>query len=89
MSIEAILSEHPKGVDYAHLLDGMDRVPILLDAEDNVLSFPPIINGAHTTVTTSTTSMFVDVTGWDLAACEASLHLVCLQLEAMGGPSSR
>ncbi len=85
MSIEAILREHPKGVDYAHLLDGMDRVPVLLDAEDNVLSFPPIINGAHTTVTTSTTSMFVDVTGWDLAACEASLHLVCLQLEAMGG----
>ena len=85
MTIEAILNEHPKGVDYAHLLDGMERVPILLDADDNVLSFPPIINGAHTTVTTSTTTMFVDVTGWDLAACEAALHLVCLQLEAMGG----
>ena len=85
MTIEAILAEHPKGVEYAHLLEGMNRVPMLLDADDHVLSFPPIINGAHTTVTTSTTSMFVDVTGWDLAACEASLHLVCLQLEAMGG----
>lgn len=85
MSIDTILSEHPKGVAYAHLLDGMERVPLLLDANDAVLSFPPIINGTHTTVTTSTTSMLVDVTGWDVAACEASLHLICLQLEAMGG----
>ncbi len=85
MSIDGILSDHPKGVAYAHLLDGMDRVPLLVDANDAVLSFPPIINGVHTTVTTQTTSMLVDVTGWDLAACEAALHLVCLQLEAMGG----
>ena len=85
MTIDAILSEHPKGIEYAHLLEGMDRVPLLLDANDAVMSFPPIINGVHTTVTTSTTSMLVDVTGWDIAACEASLHLVCLQLEAMGG----
>jgi len=85
MTVDEILSEHPKGVAYAHLLEGMDRVPLLLDANDAVLSFPPIINGVHTTVTTATTSMLVDVTGWDLAACEASLHLICLQLEAMGG----
>ncbi len=85
MTIDEILTSHPKGRDYAHLLEGMEHVPLLLDADDAVISFPPIINGVQTTVTPSTTSMLVDVTGWDMVACEASLQLVCLQLSAMGG----
>jgi phenylalanyl-tRNA synthetase beta chain len=85
MSIEQILKKHPKGVDYAHLLDGFDKFPVILDAAGDVLSFPPIINGAHTTVTESTTDFFIDVTGWDKRACEASLLLVCLSFAARGG----
>ncbi|MGB0313431.1 MAG: phenylalanine--tRNA ligase beta subunit-related protein, partial [Poseidonia sp.] len=85
MSIDDILLNHPKGVDYAHLLEGMDRYPLILDANDDVLSFPPIINGDHTTVTHATRDFFVDVTGWDERACEAALMLVCLQLAQRGG----
>ena len=85
MSIEEILTEHPKGIDYAHLLQGRDNVPIIIDSNNEVLSFPPIINGDHTTVTTNTRDIFVDVTGWDLRACESSLMLICLQLAKLGG----
>ena len=85
MSIDQILAEHPKGVDYAHLLEGMEKVPIILDSNQEVLSFPPIINGDHTTVSTETRDIFIDVTGWDLRACESSLMLICLQLSALGG----
>ena len=85
MSISDILAHHPKGVDYAHLLEGMDRFPLIVDSNDDVLSFPPIINGDHTTVTNQTRDFFVDVTGWDERACEASLMLVCLQLAQRGG----
>ena len=85
MTIDEILEHHPKGTEYAHLLEGMDKVPLLLDANDAVISFPPIINGVQTTVTPTTTSMLVDVTGWDLIAVEACLQLVCLQLSSMGG----
>lgn len=85
LSIDEILTKHPKGVDYSHLLDGMEKVPIILDSNDEVLSFPPIINGEHTTVTTKTRDLFVDVTGLDSRACESSLMLVCLQLQIMGG----
>ena len=85
MSIDDILLNHPKGVDYAHLLEGMSRYPLILDANDDVLSFPPIINGDHTTVTRATRDFFVDVTGWDERACEAALMLVCLQLAQRGG----
>ncbi|MBB70731.1 MAG: phenylalanine--tRNA ligase subunit beta [Euryarchaeota archaeon] len=85
MTIDEILKEHPKGVDYAHLLEGMEKVPIILDSNDAVLSFPPIINGDHTTVTTKTRDLFIDVTGLDIRACESSLMLVCLQLAVLGG----
>jgi len=85
MSIDEILSQHDKGVDYAHLLEGFDRYPVILDGSDRVLSFPPIINGDHTTVSHSTTDFFIDVTGWDQRACECCLLLICLQLAARGG----
>ena len=85
MTIDEILEKHPKGVDYAHLLQGMDRVPIIFDANDAVLSFPPIINGDHTTVTTDTRDLFIDVTGLDIRACESALMLICLQLSILGG----
>jgi len=85
MTIDEILEHHPKGQDYAHLLDGMDRVPLIEDSNGDVLSFPPIINGAHTTVTHTTEDFFIDVTGWDPRACEAALMLVCLQLQERGG----
>ena len=85
MSIKEIMAEHPKGIEYAHLLSEFDRYPIILDAENNVLSFPPIINGDHTTVTKDTKDFFIDVTGWDIRACESSLMLIALQLQEYGG----
>ena len=85
MSIDEILTKHPKGIDYAHLLEGMDTYPVIVDKNEAVLSFPPIINGNHTTVTSATKDFFIDVTGWDRRACEASLMLIASQLEERGG----
>jgi len=85
MSIKQILLEHPKGIDYAHLLDGFEKYPVIVDADDKILSFPPIINGDHTTVTNDTTDFFIDVTGWDYRSCEACLMLIAMQLEEYGG----
>ena len=85
MTLDEILTSHPKGVDYAHLLEGMDAYPIIFDANKEVLSFPPIINGNHTTVSHSTQDFFIDVTGWDRRACESSLMLIALQLAERGG----
>ena len=85
MSINEILENHPKGIDYAHLLDGFNKFPVIIDSKDNILSFPPIINGNQTTVTASTKDFFIDVTGWDFRSCEASLMLIALQLQELGG----
>jgi len=85
MNITSILSEHPKGIEYAHLLDDVKAYPLILDANEEVLSFPPIINGDHTTVTHTTEDFFIDVTGWDERACESALMLMCVQLAERGG----
>ena len=78
MTIDEILTTHPKGVAYAHLLENLPLVPIIEDNEGKILSFPPIINGAHTTVKSSTKDILVDVTGWDKRACETAILLICL-----------
>lgn len=85
MTIDNILEKHPKGVDFAHLLKDTDAYPVIVDSNNAVLSFPPIINGNHTTVTSTTRDFFIDVTGWDRRACEASLMLIASQLEERGG----
>jgi phenylalanyl-tRNA synthetase beta chain len=85
MTLDEILTTHPKGIDYAHLLEDMDAYPIIFDSNNDVLSFPPIINGNHTTVSHTTKDFFIDVTGWDRRACESSLMLIALQLAERGG----
>ena len=85
MSIDEILENHPKGKDYAHLMEDLDKFPVIIDSEQRVLSFPPIINGDHTTVTEQTKDFFIDVTGWDERACEACLLLICLSMSERGG----
>lgn len=85
MDMQEILEKHEKGVDYAHLLDGYDKYPVIQDRDGNVLSFPPIINGALTTVTTGKHNLFIDVTGNDRKAVKGALDIVCTALAERGG----
>ncbi len=85
MSISEILNSHPKGIEYSKLMDGLDKYPIILDSNNEVISFPPIINGNHTTVSEETNDFFIDVTGFDEIACETCLLLVSLSLSELGG----
>jgi len=85
MNMAEILREHPKGVDYAYILEGKDRYPLIVDKNDEVLSFPPIINGIATTVTEETTNLFLDVTGLDYEAVHTTLVIVATALAERGG----
>jgi phenylalanyl-tRNA synthetase beta chain len=84
-NLERILDEHEKGTAYSWILDGMNRYPVILDSSDQVLSFPPIINGELTKVTEKTEDIFVDCTGWDLKAVSLAVNIVCSQLVERGG----
>lgn len=64
MSLREILNTHPKGIEYGHIVKENEKLPILLDAEQKVLSFPPIINSNDLgRVTPDTKNILVEVTG--------------------------
>ncbi len=84
MSMTEILEKHPKGTRFAHLVKDFEKYPIILDADNNVLSFPPIINGTLTSVTEDTTDLFIDVTGLGEAVYTA-LNIVVTALAERGG----
>ena len=85
MDMDEILQEHPKGVDYAWILEGKERYPLIVDADDQVLSFPPIINGTVSQVNEDTNDLFLDITGLDEAACRYSLCILATMLAERGG----
>lgn len=84
MSMREILGKHPKGVRFAGILDGLDSYPLILDANNSVLSFPPIINGTLTMVNESTTDLLIDVTGLSSEVYTA-LNIVAAALAERGG----
>ncbi|MFQ5405993.1 MAG: phenylalanine--tRNA ligase subunit beta [Candidatus Micrarchaeia archaeon] len=79
-TLEEILLEHPKGVEYAKVLEGAKNYPLIVDAEGQVLSFPPIINGELTKVTENTTELFIEITATDKKAATDSLNILCTLL---------
>ncbi len=84
MTMREILEKHPKGVKFAYILEKFDKYPLILDSEDNVLSFPPIINGELTRVTEDTTDLFIEVTGLG-PAVSVALNIVVASLAERGG----
>jgi phenylalanyl-tRNA synthetase beta chain len=85
MTLQEILQTHEKGIEYAHLLKDFRQYPLIVDSQDNVLSFPPIINGCLTEVTPDTTEVFIDVTGTDRKAINYALNIVTTALAERGG----
>ncbi|NPV61476.1 MAG: phenylalanine--tRNA ligase subunit beta [Methanotrichaceae archaeon] len=84
MTMAEMLKKHPKGKDYGHILQGCDRYPLIVDSQDRVLSFPPIINGELTRVEEDSSDLFIDVTGTDPAVFKA-LNIVVTSLAERGG----
>lgn len=84
MTLTQILQRHEKGVAYAHILEGVEEYPIILDLAQQVLSFPPIINGKLTTVEEDTTDIFIDVTGMELRPITLALNIICTAFAERG-----
>ena len=85
MNLNEILEKHEKGKAYAHLLKDKKRYPIIVDKNENVLSFPPIINGQLTAVTEETKNIFIDVTGIEEKAVGYALNIIATSLAERGG----
>lgn len=89
MDLEEILRRHEKGREYAWTLEGFTRYPIIVDVNNEVLSFPPIINGILTMVTEDTKDIFLDLTGTDMNAVNHALNIISTALAERGGKIER
>jgi len=84
LSISEILEKTDVGKDYGKILENSTKVPIILDVNQDTVSFPPIINAAITTVTTKTKNLFVEVTGINKEDSEDMLSVVATILQKAG-----
>ena len=84
MTLDGILQEHPKGKAYAHIVRDFPRYPLIIDARERVLSFPPIINGELTRVTERTKNLLLDTTGTDERAVTTAVDIICTALADTG-----
>ncbi|WP_418280420.1 phenylalanine--tRNA ligase subunit beta [Halorubrum sp. DTA98] len=78
-----VLVEHDTGTTYADLVSEYDRYPAIYD-ELGLFSFPPVINGKRTEVTTGSRELFVELTGTDQWTIDKMCTIICYALSARG-----
>ena len=83
-TIKQILNEFDSGRQYGHILEKSNRYPILVDEDNNVLSFPPIINGNVTKVTPKTNNLFIEITANNQKTAEDILAILAVTFHDIG-----
>jgi len=67
MTGNQILKKHPTGKEYAHLLENSEMFPVFVDAKNEILSMPPIINSEKTgRIDATTKDIFIECSGHNL-----------------------
>ena len=85
LTLNQILKEHPKGKEYAFILEKEKTHPLLTDVKGNILSYPPIINSADLgAVKVGDENIFVELTGTHLPSVTLSASIVACDLFDMG-----
>ena len=80
------IEEHEKGIDYGEIISKFPKWPLLVDAEDQVLSLPPVINSNSLgRISEETTNIFVEVTGTHLPTVDQALNIMVTSLVQRGG----
>ncbi|MFC7130455.1 phenylalanine--tRNA ligase subunit beta [Haloferax chudinovii] len=78
-----VLEQHATGRKYADLVSEYDRYPAIYD-EIGLFSFPPVINGRRTEVSTDSRDLLVELTGTDQWTIDRMCNIICYALAARG-----
>ncbi len=85
MSFVEVLQKTEAGTKYANLLTSFDEYPVLLDANKEILSFPPVLNSDTTgKVVPGTNRLFCEVTGTDWHTVNLTATILACNLEDRG-----
>ncbi len=79
-----VLAQHDTGKKYADLVSEYERYPAIYD-EIGLFSFPPVINGRRTEVTTDSRDLLIELTGTDQWTIDHMCNIICYALDARGG----
>jgi len=86
LSLKEILKNTEAGKKYSYILNKYNRYPILIDSDNNIISFPPIINSNKIgKLDVNTKNIFIDVSGTDLEKILLALNVIVLTLKDLGG----
>jgi phenylalanyl-tRNA synthetase beta chain len=83
MTPAQVLTDHPTGETYAPIVEAYERYPAIYD-EIGLFSFPPVINGRRTEVSTDSRNLFVELTGTDQWTIDRMCNVICYALDARG-----
>jgi len=85
LSLTEILRQHPKGKEYAFILEKEPVHPLLTDSEGVVLSYPPIINSSDLgAVQVGDDNIFIELTGTDMPSLTLAASIVACDLADNG-----
>ncbi|MFP3167421.1 MAG: phenylalanine--tRNA ligase subunit beta [Candidatus Nanopusillus sp.] len=86
LSFKEILENTEAGKKYSYILNKYNKYPILIDSNNNIISFPPIINSNKIgRLDINTKNIFIDVSGTDLEKILLALNVIVLTLKDFGG----
>ncbi len=85
LSLREILEEHPKGQEFGHIIKDFNKYPFLVDSNNDVLSFPPVINSSKIgAVEVGDKSLFIELTGTVLDDLILASSIMACDLSDMG-----
>jgi len=86
MAAKEILKNHPTGRDYGYLLENSEKYPVFVDAMNNIMSMPPIINSELVgKVTVDTKDIFIECSGFSFETVSQILNILVTMFIDMGG----
>ncbi|SBT71146.1 phenylalanine--tRNA ligase beta subunit, putative [Plasmodium malariae] len=65
---------------YLKIIKNFEKYPLIVDANNQILSLPPIINCEYTKITLNTKNLFVECTATDKHKAEIALNIICSML---------
>ena len=85
ISLNEILKRHPKGREFAFILENAKEHPFLIDSSGAVLSYPPIINSDDIgAVQVGDSDVFIELTGSDMNTVTLAASIVACEFADNG-----
>lgn len=80
LTFKEILNVTEVGKKYSHLVNKYNKFPALIDDNNQILSFPPIMNSNQTKVTNKSKDLLIEITGTNLEISKYILAILAYYL---------